>query len=372
MRAPTFRIRLDAVAEALAQDTASPRAATSLQRRDAPLASAEAQLRALAAVPLARNGRPVEFEHLTGGPLRAARLEIFQVNLGKLCNMTCRHCHVDAGPDRTDAMMGDEVVDQVIAAIRRSAAHTVDITGGAPELHPRFRDLVDAAAASGKHVMDRSNLTVLLLPRHAGLIEWLAERRVEVVASLPHYRRPNTDAQRGDGVYEKSMQALRLLNAAGYGKGDPARRLTLVSNPSGAFLAASQASLEREWRTALERDHGVRFDRLFVLNNMPISRFLEWLHETGNLEAYMARLVAAFNPGAVDGVMCRNTLSVGWDGRLHDCDFNQMLDLELAPGAGAHIGAFDEAAWLARDIVTARHCFGCTAGAGSSCGGQIA
>ena len=301
-----------------------------------------------------------------------AALEIFQVNLGKLCNMTCRHCHVDAGPDRTDAMMPDEIVDLVIAAIKRSSAHTVDLTGGAPELHPRFRDVVEASVAAGKHVMDRCNLTILLVPRNAGLIDWFAERGVEVVASLPHYRRPNTDAQRGAGAFERSMAAMRMLNAAGYGKGDPRRRLTLVSNPAGAFLGASQSSIEREWRQSLAREHGVTFDRLFVLNNMPISRFLEWLQESGNLEQYLQTLVAAFNPAAVDGVMCRNTLSVGWDGRLYDCDFNQMLDLEIALAAGPHIADFDEQSWARRKIVTARHCFGCTAGAGSSCGGQTA
>jgi len=286
--------------------------------------------------------------------------------------MACRHCHVDAGPDRTDAMMPDEVVEQVIAAMQKSRAHTVDITGGAPELHPRFRDLVEASVKAGKHVMDRCNLTILLLPRNAGLIDWFGARKVEIVASLPHYRRPSTDSQRGDGVFDKSMKAMRMLNEAGYGKGDPARRLTLVSNPSGAFLGASQATLEKEWRTSLAREHGVTFDRLFVLNNMPISRFLEWLESSGNLEGYMQKLVAAFNPAAVAGVMCRNTLSVGWDGRLYDCDFNQMLDLEVALPEGPHIADFDEESWLKRDIVTARHCFGCTAGAGSSCGGQVA
>ena len=238
----------------------------------------------LAAVPLERGGGRVEFAGFVGGDLKPARLEIFQVNLGKLCNMTCRHCHVDAGPDRTDAMMADAIVDQVIAAIRRTGAHTVDITGGAPELHPRFREVVEAGTASGKHVMDRCNLTVLLLPRNAGLVDWFAERGVEVVASLPHYRRPNTDAQRGDGVFERSIKALRLLNAAGYGQGDARRRLTLVSNPAGAFLGPSQGTVEREWRQSLERDFGVTFDRLFVLNNMPISRFLEWLETTGNLD----------------------------------------------------------------------------------------
>ena len=355
-------IRLEDVAAELAADRASPRAAQSLRRRAAPLASPAAQRRLLDTLPLR-----AEFDALAPG-LAPASLEIFQVNLGKLCNMTCRHCHVDAGPDRTDAMMDDATVDLVMRTIRASAAHTVDLTGGAPELHPRFKDLVQAAHDAGKHVMDRCNLTVLLLPRNAGLVDWLAERRVEVVASLPHWRRPNTDAQRGDGVFERSIRALRILNAAGYGRGDPQRRLTLVSNPAGAFLGAPQAAAEREWREGLRRNFGLAFDRLFVLNNMPISRFLEWLEASGNLEGYMERLVNAFNPGALEGLMCRNTLSVGWDGRLYDCDFNQMLELPLA--SSAHIRDFDEAAWRRRRIVTARHCFGCTAGAGSSCGGQ--
>jgi radical SAM/Cys-rich protein len=333
----------------------------SLLSRGSPLASGAQQLRVLQRLEVSDfNAR-----------IRPAALDIFQINVGKLCNMTCRHCHVDAGPDRVDAMMDDAVADQVIAALRRSSAHTVDLTGGAPELHPRFRDLVQAAVDAGKHVLDRCNLTVLLLPRSAGLADWFAERGVEVVASLPHFRRLNTDTQRGEGVFERSIRALRLLNDAGYGRGDPRRRLTLVSNPVGAFLGASQATLEREWQQALARDFGVTFDRLFVLNNMPIARFLEWLEESGNLAGYMERLVNAFNPAAVAGLMCRNTLSVGWDGRLYDCDFNQMLELELDLPR-PHIGEFDEQAWLARSIVTARHCFGCTAGAGSSCGGQTA
>jgi len=364
VRPASLPLRLYEVATDLAEDTASPRPAQSLRRRRAALASPAEQLKLLGAVPLA-----AEFDARTPG-LAPAVLETLQVNLGKLCNMTCRHCHVDAGPDRVDAMMDDVTVEDVLAAIRRTSAHTVDLTGGAPELHPRFRDLVQAAVDNGKHVMDRCNLTVLLLPRNAGLVDWLAERGVEIVASLPHYRRPNTDAQRGEGVHERSLRALRVLNAAGYGKGDPRRRLTLVSNPAGAFLGASQASVEREWREGLSRNCGVTFDRLFVLNNMPISRFLEWLQDSGNLEAYLQRLSNAFNPAAIDGLMCRSTLSIGWDGRLYDCDFNQMLELGLTPEAGAHVRDFDEAAWHRRRIVTARHCFGCTAGAGSSCGGQ--
>jgi radical SAM/Cys-rich protein len=366
VRPATIPIRLEDLAADLAADRESPRAAQSLSRRHAPLAAPAEQLKLLGSLPLRH-----EFGALAPD-LAPARLEVFQVNLGKLCNMTCRHCHVDAGPDRSDAMMDDATVEQVIAALRATSAHTVDLTGGAPELHPRFRDVVQAAFDAGKHVMDRCNLTVLLLPRNAGLVDWLAERNVEIVASLPHYRRPNTDAQRGEGVFERSLRALRILNAAGYGKGDPQRRLTLVSNPAGAFLGASQSSVEREWHEGLQRNFGLTFDRLFVLNNMPIARFLEWLQETGNLEAYMERLVNAFNPASVAGLMCRNTLSVGWDGRLYDCDFNQMLELEISMPAGPHIRDFDERAWHRRSIATARHCFGCTAGAGSSCGGQTA
>lgn len=364
MRPATIPLRLEEVALELDADRASPRATQSLSRRHAPLAAPAEQLKLLGSVPLR-----AEFRALAPA-LAPAQLEYFQVNLGKLCNMTCRHCHVDAGPDRTDAMMDDATVEEVLAALRASRAHTVDLTGGAPELHPRFRDVVQAAFDAGKQVMDRCNLTVLLLPRNAGLADWLAARKVEIVASLPHYRRPNTDAQRGDGVFERSIRALRILNAAGYGKGDPQRRLTLVSNPAGAFLGASQSSVEREWREGLQRNHGLTFDRLFVLNNMPISRFLEWLEASGNLASYMERLVNAFNPAAVEGLMCRNTLSVGWDGRLYDCDFNQMLGLEIDLPGGPHIRDFDENAWSRRAIVTARHCFGCTAGAGSSCGGQ--
>ncbi len=364
--------RLDAIVEDLNRDDKTPRAGTSLHRRRSSLVAPAEQLRTLDAVPLQLDGRDVTFDAMTAGTLMPGKLEVFQVNLGKLCNMTCRHCHVDAGPDRTDAVMSDEVVDAVIGAIGRSSAHTVDLTGGAPELHPRFREIVEAAVAAGKHVIDRCNLTILLLPRNKGLVDWFGELGVEVAASLPHYRRPNTDAQRGQGVYDRSIEAMRLLNSKGYGKGDPRRRLTLVSNPAGAFLGAPQSAVERDWREGLARECQVTFDRLFVFNNMPISRYLEWLQDSGNLEAYMARLLAAFNPGAVAGLMCRNTLSVGFDGHLYDCDFNQMLDLELALPGKAHISSFDEAAWHTRRIVTERHCFGCTAGAGSSCGGQTA
>jgi radical SAM/Cys-rich protein len=351
-------------------DLAGPRAARSLASRGDRLASTAEQLDRLAAVAI---GGELDFRfHLAAAgkaPLEPAAAEIFQINVGKLCNMTCRHCHVDAGPDRTAENMDRATIDLCLAALDRTSCHTVDITGGAPELNPHFTYLVDQVVARGKHVLDRCNLTVLLLPRFAHLPVWFAERGVEVVASLPHFRALNTDAQRGDGTYEKSILAIRRLNEAGYGQGDPRRRLTLVTNPAGAFLSGDQASLERDWKRELQRLHGVTFDRLFALNNMPISRYLEWLVERGQLDEYMTLLRDAFNPAAVDGLMCRNTISVSWDGRLFDCDFNQMLDLEMDLGGSRHVRDFDPRAIERREVVVARHCYGCTAGAGSSCGG---
>jgi radical SAM/Cys-rich protein len=332
--------------------------------RHSPLASTREQLAALSRVKLKN------FPH----ELRPAAIDIFQINLGKLCNMACRHCHVDAGPDRTEEMMSRETVDLCLAALDKTSAKTVDITGGAPELNPRFRYLVDQCVARGKHVIDRCNLTVLLTGPCRDLPEWFAVRGVEVVCSLPHYRKRNTDLQRGEGTYEKSIEALKRLNAVGYGRGNPRLRLTLMHNPVGAFLAGDQKSMEREWKQGLAANHGITFDALVALNNMPISRFLEWLQTSGNLERYMQTLVNAYNPATVQGLMCRNTLSVGWDGRLYDCDFNQMLELDARYGDGgaAHIRDFDPGRLAMRSIVTARHCFGCTAGPGSSCGGAIA
>jgi radical SAM/Cys-rich protein len=225
-----------------------------------------------------------------------------------------------------------------------------------------------------KHVIDRCNLTVLLLPNKTHLPQWLADRKVEIVCSLPHYRKRNTDLQRGDGTFEKSIEALKQLNAVGYGQGDPDRKLTLMSNPVGAFLTPSQSQLEREWKTGLSQNHGVTFDRLITLNNMPISRYLEWLERSGNLQAYLEVLVNAFNPTTVSGLMCRNTLSIGWDGQLYDCDFNQMLEMPIAQKdqSNNHIRDFNPVVLNQRKIQTDRHCFGCTAGAGSGCGGAIA
>ncbi len=364
---PDFLLQLE-------RPEAGPKPTTSLLRRRSPLTDPQQQLATLAAIPLEETQANFRQRLRSHGweQFQPAQLEIFQINVGKLCNMTCRHCHVDAGPDRRE-IMDRETIDACLQALDQTTAHTVDITGGAPELNPHFRYLVDACVRRGKHVIDRCNLTVLLLPALQDLPEWLAERGVEVVCSLPHYRKLNTDAQRGEGTFAKSLEALKRLNGAGYGKGDPKRRLTLMSNPVGAFLASNQSRMEQEWKAGLLKNHGITFDRLITLNNMPIARFLEWLEASGNLEAYMELLVNAFNPATVAGLMCRNTLSISWDGRLFDCDFNQMLDLEVQVPAGRslNIRDFDPVLLAQREIMTDRHCFGCTAGAGSSCGGAI-
>ena len=354
----------------------SPTATHSLKQRHANLSSPQQQQELLQAVELTHTSCNGEFDTVLAShgwkPLTPAQLEIFQINVGKLCNMTCRHCHVDAGPDRKE-IMSRETIDACLRALDQTSAHTVDLTGGAPELNPHFCYLVEQCVVRGKHVIDRCNLTVLLLPTMADLPAWLAERGVEVVCSLPHYRQRNTDAQRGSGAFEQSITALKRLNAVGYGEGDPNRQLTLVSNPVGAFLSAQQSQLEQEWKAGLQKHHGITFDRLITINNMPISRYLEWLEQSSNLQAYMELLVNAFNPGTIAGLMCRNTLSISWDGRLFDCDFNQMLELELQqPGnPRPHIRDFNPDQLAKRHIVTGRHCFGCTAGAGSSCGGAI-
>ncbi len=360
----------------LDSELAGPKPTTSLQRRSSPLATPQYQCQRLAEVNLSHTPQEGDFAAtlVSHGhfPLQPTAIEIFQINIGKLCNMTCRHCHVDAGPDRTENM-NREMIDLCLQALDQTSAHTIDITGGAPELNPHFRYLVDQCVARGKQVIDRCNLTVLLLPRMQDLPEWLAERGVEVVCSLPHYRQRNTDAQRGESTFEKSIVALQRLNQAGYGQGHPQKRLTLMSNPVGAFLSSNQSQLEQEWKTSLQRNYGVQFDRLITLNNMPISRYLEWLEQSGNLQTYLELLVNAFNPATINGLMCRNTLSVSWDGYLYDCDFNQMLGLtsQTRHGPIMHLRDFDPVALAQRQIVVDRHCFGCTAGAGSSCGGSI-
>jgi radical SAM/Cys-rich protein len=268
--------------------------------------------------------------------------------------------------------MSRETAEFCIQALAQTGIPTVDITGGAPELNPNFRWLVEQARELNRHVMDRCNLSVLLLPSQADLAQFLAAHRVEVVASLPYYREPQTDAQRGEGVFDKSIQGLRRLNQLGYGKPDSGLVLNLVHNPVGAFLPPKQDAIESQFRKELRVKYGIEFNRLYSITNMPISRFLEFLVDSGNYEDYMQRLANAFNPAAAAGVMCRYTLSVGWDGTLYDCDFNQMLDLPLASDATPHIRNFNFAQLQQRTIVTGNHCYGCTAGSGSSCSGAVA
>jgi radical SAM/Cys-rich protein len=344
--------------------------ALTLLGRHNPLASAAEQLKILAAT---QRCVPFETRLAEHGlfPLRATGIGVLQINLGKLCNQTCRHCHVDAGPDRKE-QLSRETAEFCIEALARSDIPTVDLTGGAPELNPNFRWLVGQAHALGRHVIDRCNLSVLLLPSQADLGGFLACHGVEVVASLPYYRASQTDAQRGAGIFEKSLDGLRLLNQLGYGVPGTGLTLNLVHNPVGAFLPHNQKALESQFRSELATRHGLSFNHLYVITNMPISRFLEFLLESGNYERYMERLANAFNPTAAAGVMCRSTLSVGWDGTLHDCDFNQMLDLPLTSGAPKHIREFDAVPLAERHIVTRNHCYGCTAGSGSSCGGAVA
>ncbi|HVG34579.1 MAG TPA: arsenosugar biosynthesis radical SAM (seleno)protein ArsS [Pyrinomonadaceae bacterium] len=303
--------------------------------------------------------------------LRANAIETLQVNVGKLCNQACKHCHVDASPARTE-IMTREVAEQVIEAVRRYSFPTLDITGGAPELNPSFRYLVAAAHALGTHVMVRHNLTVMFEPAQEDLSDFFREHKVEVVSSLPYFLEQQTDAQRGQGVFEKSLSALRRLNAVGYGMEGSGLILNLVYNPVGAFLPPKQSSIEADFKRELAMRYNLSFNRLYTITNMPIRRFLDYLRRTGNEERYMRKLVEAFNPDAVEGLMCRSTLSVDWTGRLYDCDFNQMLELAVAHELPQTIFELDPERFAGRRVMTGAHCFGCTAGAGSSCGGAVA
>lgn len=348
----------------------------SLMRRGSELAAARRQMEVLqsAAVPsfasrLAEAGCSNDSDCASSGTLEAERIDILQVNVGKLCNMTCQHCHVDAGPDRRE-IMTRETVDHCLEAIRDARIGTLDLTGGAPEMNPEFRYFVSSARELGCHVIDRCNLTILLAKGFEDIPQFLAEHDVEVVASLPCYLEDNTDSQRGQGAFRSSLEALRLLNGLGYGQPDSARKLTLVYNPVGPSLPPDQKVLEDQYRQVLRSEYGVEFNRLFTITNMPISRFLEFLLSENRFEEYMQRLVDAYNPAAVPGLMCRGLISVGWDGRLYDCDFNQMLELPIGNKAPRHISEFDGEALRRRSIRTGPHCFGCTAGSGSGCLGS--
>ena len=340
----------------------------SLRARNHELANAVHQL-----TKLHSPGRPGFREKLSSAgmyPLRPGKIEILQINVGKTCNQTCAHCHVDAGPDRRESM-SRQTMEACLKVLSDNDIPVADITGGAPELNPHFRWLVRECRSLGRHIIDRCNLTIIVSsPKHRDLPDFFAENRVEVVSSLPHYTLRRTDSQRGEGVFNKSIEALRLVNMAGYGMKHSGLVLNLVYNPTGAILPGPQAELEAQYRQVLRRDHGVEFNNLIAITNMPISRFLEFLLESGNYISYMDKLIASFNPAAISGLMCRNTLSVGWDGRLYDCDFNQMLEIGVN-GRSGHISEFSNPALSEREIALDQHCYGCTAGSGSGCGGQL-
>ncbi|TGM01741.1 arsenosugar biosynthesis radical SAM (seleno)protein ArsS [Leptospira jelokensis] len=306
------------------------------------------------------------FFETVGKPIQARSIKVFQINVGKWCNQACRHCHVDASPIRTE-MMDENTAKLCIELISKiPEIETVDITGGAPEGNPYFKMLVTEARRLGKRVMDRCNLTILEEPGYEWLYEFLKENQVEIVSSLPSVLENVTDNQRGKGVYQKSITALKKLNAIGYGTSLP---IHLVYNPNGLFLSSGQAQLEKEYKDHLYKKYGIVFNQLFCINNLPINRFLGSLVRAGKFEMYMETLVNAYNPATVNGLMCLDQISVGYDGSVYDCDFNQML--ELKSKGVKHIQDFDLPTFLGREIVVANHCYGCTAGAGSSCGGEI-
>ncbi|XMO85132.1 arsenosugar biosynthesis radical SAM (seleno)protein ArsS [Algibacter sp. AS12] len=350
-------------------------ATKSLKKRESDLANSNRQLDILSNG-IFKNGELPTFKdkisETSQFPLKAKKLEILQINVGYMCNQVCDHCHVDAGPDRKEIMTRD-TMRQCLEVIKNTGAHTLDLTGGAPEMNPDFRWFVEEAAKAGiTDFIVRSNLTIIRAnKKYYDLPEFFKKHNVHVVSSMPHWTRGKTDKQRGDGVFDKSIRALQDLNAIGYGMPDSKLKLDLVYNPSGAFLPGDQAAMEKDFKKALLEDFDIRFHNLFAITNLPIARFLDYLIASENYEDYMYSLVEAYNPSAVKNVMCTNTLSISWDGYLFDCDFNQMLDLPVNSKA-KHISEYNEELLEGRNIVISQHCYGCTAGAGSSCQGVVA
>ncbi|WP_057936445.1 arsenosugar biosynthesis radical SAM (seleno)protein ArsS [Algoriphagus resistens] len=345
----------------------------SLKAQDHLLSSSEAEIKLLESDRSGFSGDRFakELEKTDLFPLKPTRIEILQINLGKMCNQLCRHCHVDAGPDRKE-IMGQATMQECLEVIKSHKIATIDLTGGAPEMNPYFRWFVEAIRAIDPEVtlIVRCNLTIILAnPKYHDLPEFYRKHRIEIASSLPYFTAMKTDSQRGDGVFDKSIKALKLLNEQGYGIEGTGLVLNLVYNPSGAFMPAAQSGLEAEFKKRLTDKFGITFNSLFTITNLPISRFLEYLLRSNNYESYMEKLIDSFNPAAAKGVMCRNTISVGWDGYLYDCDFNQMLELKVNSKDSRHIRDWNERSLTEREIIVKNHCFGCTAGAGSSCGG---
>ena len=300
--------------------------------------------------------------------LMTDKMSVLQINVGRLCNLACKHCHVEAGPNRTE-VMGRDVLEDCLKLYKEWGFQTIDITGGAPEMNPHFRWFVEEAVKVCPDVKVRSNLTVMLEEGYEDFPEFYAANKVTVICSLPHYKAKNSNKQRGEGTFEKSIQVLKRLNALGYGK-DPELTLNMVFNPGGAFFPPEQSAMEKEYKEHLGSEYGIVFNHLFTITNNPIGRFGAFLTRTGNMEGYLTKLYDAFNPGAVAGMMCRSQLSVGWDGRVYDCDFNQAVDLPIE-GAD-HIKDLVGKPYEKRRIRLDKHCYACTAGQGSSCGGCTA
>jgi radical SAM/Cys-rich protein len=311
------------------------------------------------------------FEQKSAGPIMAAGIDIFQINLGYRCNLECRHCHIEAGPNRPE-LMSRPVMEMCLDVLREHPIPVIDITGGAPEMHPDFGWFLEECASLGRRLLVRTNGVILLEPPFAPFLDLYVRWRVEIAVSFPHVDPKTTDRQRGDGVHTRLIEVLRRLNEKGYGQTGSGLTLNLVHNPGGAYLPGLQGSLEDHYRQALREKYGIVFNHLFCITNMPLGRYLNYLKMTGNHEDYMTALVNAFNPATLTGVMCKTTLSVAWDGKLYDCDFNQILGMTVDHGAPGHVSEFDLDRLARRRVVTGNHCYGCTAGAGSSCGGEIA
>ena len=347
----------------------------SLKKQKKELANAKRQLEILSNGIFNNNELPTfasKIKAVGQFPLRPKKLEILQINLGYMCNQVCEHCHVDAGPDRQE-IMTKETMLQCLEVIKNTQAATLDLTGGAPEMNPNFRWFVQEASKAGiKDFIVRSNLTIIRAnKKFYDLPKFFKAHKVHVVSSMPHWTRGKTDKQRGNGVFDKSIKALQELNLVGYGMPGSPLKLDLVYNPSGAFLPGNQDSMKKEFKNALMEDFGIQFHQLFAITNLPIARFLDYLIASDNYEDYMYSLVEAFNASTLENVMCTNTLSVSWDGYLYDCDFNQMLKLKVASKL-KHISEYNEEVLQNRNIIVSQHCYGCTAGAGSSCQGTVA
>ncbi|MBX9733903.1 MAG: arsenosugar biosynthesis radical SAM protein ArsS [Chitinophagaceae bacterium] len=346
----------------------------SLQATGNKLADTEVQLGILE-VGMDGTYQPIPFQEqlLQHGlyPLKPTHISTLQVNVGKMCNQVCKHCHVDAGPDRKEIMTVETMQACLAALDHNPLISIVDLTGGAPEMNPNFRWFVEEIKKRKRHIIVRCNLTIIVAnKKYNDLPQFYKEHGVEVVSSLPFYSKERTNKQRGDGVFEDSITALRMLNEVGYGVEGSELKLNLVYNPAGAFLPPDQQTLEADFKKALYTDFGIVFNELFAITNMPISRYLDYLLQTGNYDRYMERLTNAFNPAAATNVMCRSIISVGWDGYLYDCDFNQILNLKVSSGE-KHISQWNQSQLNNREIVINQHCYGCAAGSGSSCGGAV-